>query len=399
MQTALCEIMGRHGSDKGSSDNSKSWHNYTVTYYKLFNAIRNETLRVFELGLGTNNLDVPSNMGLNGRPGASLRGWREFFPNSEIFGADIDRRVLFEESRIQTFYCDQTSPDAISGLWSKPALTDPFHIIVDDGLHAFAANVCFFENSIHKLMPGGFYIIEDILKDEIPLFKEKVQEWVQNDKYNNLKFTLMEIPSERNPYDNNLLVIEKNGFNITGDMTHNLSRSLRTIYTSFPKDKTLCVEIGSFEGIGSVLIANSLCSHPNSRLLCIDPFDDEYVKGDPRMSFWDHACKNQYFRFIHNTCSFPKIIPHRGTSDAVIPSLEDGTVDFVYIDGDHSPEQVYKDAVNILPKMKSGGVILFDDYEWDVNGMKTSIGIDKFLADYPSHVILLKNYQLAIRVV
>ena len=210
MQTPLCEIMGRHRSDKGSSDNSTSWHNYTVTYYNLFKHLQHEKLRVFELGLGTTNTDIPSNMGPNGRPGASLYGWREFFPNSEIFGADIDRRILFTDDRIHTFYCNQTIPDAISRLWANPILSDEFNIIIDDGLHEFSANVCFFENSIRKLTPGGFYIIEDILKENIPLFKEKICEWANCEKYKNLKFTIIEIPSNRNPFDNNLLVIEKN---------------------------------------------------------------------------------------------------------------------------------------------------------------------------------------------
>ena len=47
----------------------------------------------------------------------------------------------------------------------------------------------------------------------------------------------------------------------------------------------------------------------------------------------------------------------------MIPKLLDNTIDFAYIDGDHSPEQVYKDAINILPKMKSNSIILFDDYK------------------------------------
>ena len=37
----------------------------------------NQPLRVLELGLGSNNPDVPSNMGVFGVPGASHRGWRE----------------------------------------------------------------------------------------------------------------------------------------------------------------------------------------------------------------------------------------------------------------------------------------------------------------------------------
>lgn len=36
-------------------------------------------------------------------------------------------------------------------MWKNDDLVDNFDIIVEDGLHTFDANVCFFENSVHKL--------------------------------------------------------------------------------------------------------------------------------------------------------------------------------------------------------------------------------------------------------
>jgi hypothetical protein len=83
----------------------------------------------------------------------------------------------------------------------------------------------------------------------------------------------------------------------------------------------------------------------------------------------------------------------------MILKIEDNSVDFVYIDGDHSPEQVYKDAVNMFPKMKKLGIILFDDYGFTTNGVITAKGIDKFLDEYEGkYELLFKNYQLAVRV-
>lgn len=70
--TPLCEIMGRNRSDKGSINIKNSWHNYTTFYYSIFKDLREKQLRVFELGLGTNNTNIPSNMGPKGKPGASL---------------------------------------------------------------------------------------------------------------------------------------------------------------------------------------------------------------------------------------------------------------------------------------------------------------------------------------
>src|SRR5215469_11265869 len=76
--TKMCRVMTKYGSDKGRVNN------YTSLYSALFKERCNEPLRIFELGLGTNNPDAPSNMGVFGVPGASLRGWRELFPHARV---------------------------------------------------------------------------------------------------------------------------------------------------------------------------------------------------------------------------------------------------------------------------------------------------------------------------
>ena len=196
----LCDIMNKYGSDKGSGH-----HNYTESvYYDLFKNIKDEPLFIFELGLGTNNTSVPSNMGQNGKPGASLHGWSEFFPNAKIFGADIDKDILFQTDKIKTFYCDQTNPQVIKDMWSS---LPQFDIIIEDGLHTYDANVCFFENSIHKLKPGGIYFIEDISINDITKFQNKIKnEW---SNILGLSFDLKIIPSKLNTHDNNMLIVKK----------------------------------------------------------------------------------------------------------------------------------------------------------------------------------------------
>jgi len=185
----------------------------------------------------------------------------------------------------------------------------------------------------------------------------------------------------------------------TFDLTQSLYKSLQFLYPVAPTDEMICAEIGSFEGKGSILIHSALCSNTTSKLYCIDPFDDEYVKGSEKMAFWNYACKGQMQRFYNNTSTYPKISALQGTSDEMISKLEDGSIDFVYIDGDHSPEQVYKDAVNMFPKMKKNGIILFDDYLFTTNNIITKDGIDKFLKEYDGkYTLLMQNWQLALRV-
>lgn len=205
--TKLCEIMGQNRSDKGHINISNSWHNYTTFYFSIFKDICEKPLRIFELGLGTNNINIPSNMGINGRPGASLYGWAEFFPNSYIFGGDIDADILFNTERINTFYCDQTDPEIIKKMWNESSLQENFDIIIEDGLHTFNANKCFFENSIHKLKSNGYFIIEDISNYYKQLFINQITIW--KTQYSDCSFTLLEIPSTINTCDNTLLVVFK----------------------------------------------------------------------------------------------------------------------------------------------------------------------------------------------
>ena len=129
--TLLCSIMHKYGSDKGLG-----LHNYTKEYYKIFNSRRFDVKSVFELGIGTTNRFIPTNMGPKGVPGASLRGWREFFPNAIIYGADIDKNVLIREERIESYYVDQNSELSVMSLWESSALKDlKFDLMVDDSLH------------------------------------------------------------------------------------------------------------------------------------------------------------------------------------------------------------------------------------------------------------------------
>lgn len=201
----LSSLCVKHGSDKGELTDEKlifSWrsHNYADFYSIIFDHTRNSVKKVFECGLGTNNTDVPSNMGADGKPGASLRVWRDYFPNANIYGADIDKRVLFEEPRIKTFYVDQCDPIVIDNMWAEIETKD-FDLIIDDGLHTFEAGKCLFENSINNLSQSGIYIIEDVSIPDLV----KYQEFFKNKNYN-VKYINL-IRSTVNVRDNNMVMI------------------------------------------------------------------------------------------------------------------------------------------------------------------------------------------------
>ena len=80
--TTLCEIMHKNYSDKSSLH---LHHNYSLIYDEMFSEFRNRKINILEIGIGSMNPHIPSNMtgGELGRvynPGASIRGWPRMQP-------------------------------------------------------------------------------------------------------------------------------------------------------------------------------------------------------------------------------------------------------------------------------------------------------------------------------
>tara|TARA_Y100001936_G_scaffold234523_1_gene261718 strand:+ start:1079 stop:1921 length:843 start_codon:yes stop_codon:yes gene_type:complete len=206
--TMLCE---KYNSDKGGKKNpfSDASNNYTDYYYKIFKDKRNSYKKIFECGLGSNNPNLESNMTSSGSPGASLKVWKEFFPNAKIYGADVDRDSLFNEDRIYTFYVDQYNKLSIEAMWSEIKEIE-FDLIIDDGAHYYDANINFFENSFHKLKNNGLYIIEDIRLSEIHKFYDYFRK-----SSNDVEFISMN--SNSSDGSSNLIVIHKSDKLVAGD--------------------------------------------------------------------------------------------------------------------------------------------------------------------------------------
>ncbi len=195
----LTELMNLYGSDKGGKNNH---HNYSDFYSELFFNERKNIKNFLEIGLGTNDVNMPSNMGEKGVPLASLKAWRDYFVNANIYGADIDEKILKNDERIKTFYVDQTDPKTISLLFKNIGIRK-FDIILEDGLHEYNANICFFENSIDFLSDSGIYIIEDVYYKD----KKKFINYFKEKKYN---YSVVDIYHNKNIANNCVVLIRKN---------------------------------------------------------------------------------------------------------------------------------------------------------------------------------------------
>jgi hypothetical protein len=57
-----------------------------------------------------------------------------------------------------------------------------------------------------------------------------------------------------------------------------------------------------------------------------------------------------------------KIVTLRGRTKEVIDAIPDNSLDFAYIDGDHTLRGITIDLMKVLPKIKEGGIIGGDDF-------------------------------------
>jgi predicted O-methyltransferase YrrM len=78
----------------------------------------------------------------------------------------------------------------------------------------------------------------------------------------------------------------------------------------------------------------------------------------------------------------------RGLSWEIADQIDDGSVDLVYIDGDHTYEAVLKDLNAWVPKIKKGGIVCGDDIGWP--GVKKAVD-EFFLKDQKNYQLISKN--------
>lgn len=138
-------------------------------------------------------------------------------------------------------------------------------------------------------------------------------------------------------------------------------------------DEIVAVELGVFYGM-SAIAQGIICRNLKAPVLLygVDAWEkDASLEGkndaendkwwsevdyDAALASFEHAIK--VFRLEDN------VFPIKSKSEDAIHGFEDGTIDLLHIDGNHSEEKSCLDVDLWLPKVKSGGIIFFDDLNW-----------------------------------
>lgn len=154
------------------------------------------------------------------------------------------------------------------------------------------------------------------------------------------------------------------------------------------------LELGCANGRASYWLCDQILTGESSKLYCVDRFETQkyipkknwHVKIDQPVDI--SFTQNLKPMIDNNKCEFINSYTNEYLN---ITNLE---FDFIYIDASHEPEDVLDDAIGSFKKLKSNGIIIFDDYGWG----KCKYGIDGFLTAYKDkYNLLYKEWQVFIQ--
>jgi predicted O-methyltransferase YrrM len=140
------------------------------------------------------------------------------------------------------------------------------------------------------------------------------------------------------------------------------------------------IELGSWKGMSAAFMAVEIInSGKNIKFDCIDIWSEQPYLTDTKQDLLGLDLMN---RFLENTKPVSHII-NAIRSDSVVAAenYADKSVDFVFIDGDHSYEGCLRDIQAWLPKMKPNSILAGHDYAWHApiqEAVKTVFGEGRF---------------------
>lgn len=116
-------------------------------------------------------------------------------------------------------------------------------------------------------------------------------------------------------------------------------------------------EIGVWEGAFSEMLCKGI---PNLSLICVDPWriQQDYVEVKKNQSDRMNAAHDKAVQRLQSfDCKFMRM-----TSLEAAELVPDGSLDFVYIDGNHLFNHVLADLKAWSPKVRAGGFVAGHDY-------------------------------------
>lgn len=125
----------------------------------------------------------------------------------------------------------------------------------------------------------------------------------------------------------------------------------------------IAAEIGVWQGRFSEKI---LALTEPAALHLIDPwlYQPEFGNTGFGKKKNEHAMEAMYRDVVARFAADPRVTVHRATSEAALAAFPDAHFDWVYVDGNHNEPFVGNDLALCRRKVKPGGIIAGDDFNW-----------------------------------
>lgn len=148
--------------------------------------------------------------------------------------------------------------------------------------------------------------------------------------------------------------------------------------------------IGVFEGAQEVWLLQNILKHPQSRLVCLDPwaYIEKLGEGFMEQSFVN--AQHNLFPWKDQVTlirGYSQDVLAQAIDDNGLVNIKAGDFDFLIIDGDHGADPAYIDMCNCYHLAKKNAWILCDDVRnriYKENHVKQ--GLERFLTEYEDKV-------------
>lgn len=160
------------------------------------------------------------------------------------------------------------------------------------------------------------------------------------------------------------------------------------------------VELGAWKGESAEWMLDHIFTHPESRYLCVDTFEgsEEHKVGGVDCSGHEEECRKRLARFGG------RAVVSKSTTVLFLGNTfhpDNLLYDFGYVDAAHDAMNVLRDSVLLFDLLKVGGVMVWDDFLWEVFEQpidRPKMAIESFLGCYARRLeVIGYGSQVAVK--
>lgn len=161
--------------------------------------------------------------------------------------------------------------------------------------------------------------------------------------------------------------------------------AMQVVLRGIEKESPKVVNFGAGSGTSGLAIREA---RPDAEIWTIDISESSPYGGleNERNAFKN--CGRSMFELPHQIL---------GDSYETGKNWKNGKIDFCFVDGDHSENQLRKDIHGWLPNMAKGGIMAFHDYD-SIHWPDVKKVLDEFIKDYEVEVIMRIDTILFVKI-